>query len=226
MSRASLVLLLVSGLRAQSPGDIFNKPPADVDEALRSRVAKFYQAHVDKKFRQADEYVAEDTKDFYYQANKPAYLEFQIDKILYQDNFTKAKATVKCKTYVPIPGFTEPVTVQIPSTWKLENGLWFWYVDQSLGRETPFGVMKPATGAQGGGPLPAMPSAEEVKKSLWKNVQADKNQVQLRAGEESSDEVTISSKMPGSISLRLDYAKMAGLEISLDREDIDRKSVV
>jgi len=88
MSRASLVLLLVSGLWAQSPADVFNKPPADVDEALRSRIAKFYQAHVDKKFRQADEYVAEDTKDFYYQANKPAYLEFHIDNVLYQVNFT------------------------------------------------------------------------------------------------------------------------------------------
>jgi len=220
MSRASLVLLLVSGLWAQSPADVFNKPPADVDEALRSRIAKFYQAHVDKKFRQADEYVAEDTKDFYYQANKPAYLEFEIDKILYQDNFTKAKAIVKCKTYVPIPGFNEPVMVQIPSTWKLENGLWFWYVDQSLGRETPFGVMKPANGAQGGGPLPAMPSAEEIKRNLWKNVQADKNQVQLRAGEESSDEVTISSKMPGSISLRLDYTKIPGFAVSLDHVEL------
>jgi hypothetical protein len=220
MSRASVVLLLVSGLWAQSPGDRLNKPPSDVDEALRSRIAKFYQAHVDKKFRQADEYVAEDTKDFYYQANKPSYLEFQIDKILYQDNFTKAKAVVKCKTFVPIPGFNEPVMVQIPSTWKIENGLWFWYVDQSLGRETPFGVMKPANGAAGGGPLPAMPSAQELQASLWKNVRADKNQVQLRAGEESSDEVTISSKMPGSISLRLDYVKMAGLEVSLDRVEL------
>ena len=221
MSRATVVLLLVSGLWAQTPGEIFNKPPADVDEALRSRIAKFYQAHVDKKFRQADEYVAEDTKDFYYQSNKPAYLEFQIDKILYQDNFTKAKAIVKCKTYVPIPGFTEPVVVQIPSAWKLENGLWFWYVDQSLGRETPFGVMKPAPGATpSGGSLPAMPSPQELQMSLWKNVQADKSQVQLRAGQESSDEVTISSKMPGSISLRLDYTKIPGFAVSLDHVEL------
>src|SRR5712692_6584417 len=99
MSRASLALLLVSALWAQTPGDRFNKPPADVDEALRSRIAKFYQAHVDKKFRQADEYVAEDTKDFYYEASKPAYLDFEIKSIAYSDNFTKANVVVHCKTY-------------------------------------------------------------------------------------------------------------------------------
>ena len=221
MSRASVVLLLVSGLWAQSPGDRLNKPPSDVDEALRSRIAKFYQAHVDKKFRQADEYVAEDTKDFYYEASKPAYLDFEIKSIAYSDNFTKAKVVVHCKTWLPIPGLTEPALAPIPSTWKLEKGQWFWYVDQSLGRETPFGIMKPGPGAKGaGGPIPAIPSLEEAQASLWKNVRADKNQVQLRSGEESSDEVTISSKMPGSISLRLDYVKMAGLEVSLDRAEL------
>jgi len=221
MSRASLALLLVSGLWAQTPGDVFNKPPADVDEALRDRVAKFYQAHVDKKFRQADQYVAEDTKDFYYEANKPSYLGFEIKSVAYSDNFTRAKVIVSCKTWLPIPGLTEPVMAPTPSTWKLEKGQWVWYVDQSLGRDTPFGRMKPAAGAApSGGPLPAMPSPQELQMSLWKNVQADKSQVQLRAAKESSDEVTISSKMPGSISLRLDYAKMPGLEVSLDREEL------
>ena len=44
--------------------------------------------------------------------------------------------------------------------------------------------------------------------SLWKNVQADKSHVQLRAGQESSDEVTISSKMPGSISFNWETGRM------------------
>ena len=204
-----------------SPGELFNKPPADVDEALRDRIGKFYQAHVDKKFRQADQYVAEDTKEFYYEANKPAYLGFEIRSIAYSDNFTRAKAIVACKTHVPIPGFSEPVMAPIPSTWKIENGQWVWYVDQSMGRDTPFGRMKPAEGATAsGGGLPAMPSGPELQASLWKNVKADKNQVQLQAGEESSGEVTISSKMPGSISLRLDYSKMPGLDVSLDRAEL------
>src|SRR5437762_142795 len=115
MSRVFLFFLLVSGLRAQTPGNLFDKAPADVDAALRERIAKFYQAHVDKKPRLAEPYVAEDTKDFFYETNKPGYLAYEIDSISYSDNFTKAKAIVKCKMYVPMPGFTEPLMVPTPS---------------------------------------------------------------------------------------------------------------
>jgi hypothetical protein len=211
MSRAFPFLLLVSAMCAQPP---------DVDQALRDRITKFYQAHVDRKLiRQADQYVAEDSKDFFYEANKPTYLEFHIDKITYSDDFTKAKAIVNCKTYFMVPGFADkPMMVPIPSTWKVENGQWFWYFDQKRGRETPFGLLKPA---EGGGPasLPSVNSGVDIQ-TLWKSVRADKSSVQLSADRESSSEVTISSKMPGAISLRLDYAKIPGLEVALDREEL------
>jgi hypothetical protein len=221
MSRVFLFLLLVSGSWAQTPGNLLDKAPPDVDEALRDRITRFYQAHVDRKLiRQADQYVAEDTKDFFFESNKPNYLEFKIDKIIYSENFTKAKAIVNCKMIVPMPGFgNTPMTVPAPSTWKIENGQWVWYVDQTLGRETPFGRMKPAEGATPGGGLPSLASGPDIQ-ALWKSVRADKNSVQLSASQESSDEVTISNKMPGSISLRLDYAKTQGLEIGLDRTEL------
>src|SRR5262249_47027118 len=151
------------------------------------------------------------------EAMKPAYMAFEIKNISYSDNFTKAKAIVICKVRVPMPDFTEPVMIPTPSTWKLENGQWFWYVDQSQGRETPFGRMKPASEAPpGGGVLPPISSGPNIQ-ALWNNVRVDKNVVQLRAGEESSNEVIISNKMPGSINLRLDYSKTPGLAVSLDK---------
>lgn len=220
MSRAYLALLLLSGLWAQTPGDFFEKAPPDVDEALRDRITKFYQAHVDKKFRQADQYVAEDTKDFYYEANKPAYLGFEIERITYSDHFTKAKAIVKCKMRVMIPGFSEnPMMVPIPSTWKVENGQWFWYVDQKLGRETPFGVMKPGPGPSSGGGIPSLASGPTVE-SVRNSVRADKKSVQLSAKTGSSDQVTISSKLPGNASLQLDAPQTTGLDIVLDRTEL------
>jgi len=212
MSRAFPFLLLVSALCAQPP---------NVDQALRERITKFYQAHVDRKLiRQADQYVAEDSKDFFYEANKPTYLEFHIDKITYSDDFTKAKAIVNCKMFVMMPGFTDtPMTVPAPSTWKVENGLWVWYVDQKLGRETPFGRMKPAEGAPAACSAPPLASGPDIQ-ALWKSVRADKNSVGLSAGQGSSGEVTISSKMPGSVSLRIDYAKTPGLTVALDRTEL------
>ncbi len=220
MSRAYLALLLVSCLEAQNPGSFFDKAPPDVEEALRARITAFYQAHVDKKFRQADEYVAADTKDFYYEANKPAYLAFEIGKITYSDNFTKARAVVTCKIRFMIPGFgDDPVMAPVPSTWKLESGQWYWYVDQKAGRETPFGVMKAQEGVSSAGGFPSLAAAPSVD-ALWKNVQADKNSVQLSAREPSSDLVTISNKMPGNVWLQIDAPKTAGLEVSLDRGEL------
>src|SRR5262249_9883193 len=171
MSRAFPVLLLVSTMCAQPP---------EVDQALRERITRFYQAHVDRKLiRQADQYVAEDSKDFFYEANKPTYLEFHIDKITYSDDFTKAKAIVNCKMFVMMPGFTDkPMTVPSPSTWKIENGQWVWYVDQKLGRETPFGRMKPAEGAPSAAGVPSLASGPDIQ-ALWKSVRADKSSVSL-----------------------------------------------
>jgi hypothetical protein len=192
-----------------------------VDAALRQRITRFYQDHVDGKFRQAERYVAEDTKDFYYEANKPTYLAFRIDQILYSENFTRAKAIVICNTRFNMPGFEgKSIDAPVPSTWKLESGEWFWYVDQSSGRETPFGRMRPlkeGTPAPGG--LPSMANAPTVE-SLWKAVKADKNVATLNAKQASTDEVTISSTLPGVVKLRLDVATLAGLKVELDRSEL------
>ena len=52
-----------------------------------------------------------------------------------------------CEQYVLIPGFADkPLKVPTPSTWKLVDGKWFWYVDAQAVRKTPFGEVKPGTG--------------------------------------------------------------------------------
>src|SRR5580704_5428331 len=162
MSRAVLAFLLVSSLAAQTPGNVFDKAPPEVDAALRDRISKFFQAHVD--------------------GNKPHYLDFRIDTITYSDHFTKAKAVVFCKQRILMPGFAEhPVDLPTPSTWKLENGQWYWYVDQSNGSSLPFGLVEPPSGTAQGARAPktlSMSSGPSVQ-TLWNSVRADKNTVQL-----------------------------------------------
>ena len=34
---------------AQTPADLFNRPPVEVDRALRARITEFYQDHVEGK---------------------------------------------------------------------------------------------------------------------------------------------------------------------------------
>src|SRR5664280_2888317 len=119
MLRFILLAIFATGSFAQNPGDAFNKPPADVDQVLRARITEFYDLHVKGEFRKAEAWVAEDTKDIYYTSNKTKYLSFEIGRIDYSDNFTRAKATVLCEQNIMLPGFLgKPMKVQIPSTWK------------------------------------------------------------------------------------------------------------
>lgn len=220
MVRFLLCLWAISGL-APTPADLFNKPPSGVDEALRARMNEFYQLHTEGKFRQAESLVADDTKDFYYGVNKTKCISFEIARIDYSDEFTRAKATVLCEQIVPMPGFMDkPLKVPTPSYWKIVDGKWFWYMDPQVLRQTPFGAAKaPATSASQGGAPPAVkiPSAEEMK-FIFTQVKADRQQVELAAGQ--TQEVTITNGAPGPMTLVVYDAPPAGVEATLDRTEL------
>ena len=217
MFRCVAFLLWGGVCLAQTPADLFNKPPAGVDEALRARIKAFYQAHVDGKPRQAEKLVAEDTKDFFYNGNKPKYLNFEIQRIDYSEGFTRAKATVLCEQYVMIPGFTDkPMKVPTPSTWKLVDGEWYWYIDPDSLNETPFGKMKAGPG-DSSGPR-SLPNAQDMNTIFRQvtegQVKVDTKAVNLKAGETGT--VTITNTAQGQMSLALTGA-LAGVDVKLDR---------
>jgi hypothetical protein len=215
MIRPLALLVCSAYCFAQAPADLFNKPPADVDRALRARISEFYQDHVDGKFRQADALVAEDTKDFYFASNKPKYLSFEIQRIDYSEGFTRAKATILCEQYVMMPGFAnKPLKVPTPSTWKLVDGQWYWYVDQNELRKTPFGTMQPGPGTPSG--LPAVPSGKALA-FIFTQVKADKSVVSLKPGIE--EQVTITNGAQGLVSLEL-TGKLPGVDVKLDRMNL------
>jgi hypothetical protein len=191
-------------------------PPADVDQALRARITAFYQMHVDGRFRQADAYVAEDTKDFYYIANKPKYMSFQIANIDYSEDFTRAKATILCEQVLMIPGFMDkPMKVPTPSLWKLEAGKWCWWVDQNAFRQTPFGTMKPGTGTAAA-PLPQAPPGPAEMGFVLQGVKLEKQEVVLKSGEDSSAQVAIANTLSGVVNLSVSGA-VPGVDATLDR---------
>ena len=215
MFRFPACALFVAAVFAQSPADLFQKAPPDVDEALRGRIREFYQDHVDGRFRQAEQLVAEDTKDFFYSSKKQKYLSFEINRIDYSEDFTKAKAVIIIETFLPIIGMAQkPIKAPVGSTWKIENGKWCWYVDQSDLMQTPFGTMKAGNGKAG--PAPALPRGSELA-TLFSAVKADRSAVTL---DSSPQQVTITNGMPGAITLLLTNAKIPGLEVSLDRASL------
>ncbi len=206
---------------AQNPADLLQKAPPDVDEALRARIKLFYQAHVDGKFRAADQVVAEDSKDVFFSMEKRRYKRFEILQIQYSDNFTKAKALLTCTTDFQAPMMQAPVQVDIPMTslWKIENGQWFWYVDNVKpdrgGPAVPSPVLNPQAG-----PPPAVPAMPADPSQLLNLVTADKKEVRLDCAAGEPAEVKILNRMPGQVRLELDKGRYSSLDLKLEPETL------
>ena len=214
MFRLPVVALFAAVLFAQDPSELFHKPPADVDKALRARVSEFFELHVKGDFRRAEALVAEDTKDFFYDNNKPRYLSFEISKIKYNDDFTKAQVTVMCEQYIRFPGFPNtPMKVPTPSTWKIEDGKWVWYVDQSQLNMSPMGIKMTPGPPTKDGPSPGIGSVPTLQQ-FYASFQADRDSVTLQPGGDA-EQVLISNKSPGSMTVHV-LAELAGVETKFD----------
>jgi hypothetical protein len=221
MIRLTLVALVCAGAAlAQNASDVFNKPPDEVDRALRARINEFYEDHVQGKFREAESLVADDTKEFFYDHDKPRYLNFSIQRIDYSDNFTKAKATILCEQYVMFPGFAnKPVKIPTPSTWKVVDGKWYWYVDPESLRQSPFGRMTAGT-APASGPAPSPSAIPSGFGFVMKQVKAEPESVELARG--GSAEVTITNAAPGPMTVAV-AGRPPGVEAQLAHTEISGK---
>ena len=214
MRRIALLALFAASGFAQDTAELFNRAPKSVDDALRARIDEFYQFHKNREFRKAEALVAEDTKDFFYNHDKPEVLGFEISRIEYSDGYTRAKATVLVEQRVNFPGFGgKLMKIPTPSYWKIEDGKWFWYVDEAKLNETPFGVMKagpPSSDSSVAGTMSNLPSNVD---ELMNQIHADKSALTLAPGE--TGHVTIDNAMKGPVPLTI-QGKVEGIEATLD----------
>jgi hypothetical protein len=202
-----------------TPTDVFQKAPPHVDEALRSRISQFLQAHVDGKYRIANELVADDSKDMYFAMEKHRYLGFDIAKIDYTDNFTKATVVASVEVnWRPSARFpASRVKAPYKMLWKVENGEWFWYSVDTGKWDTPFGTMNFKSGQEQSDP--AAQVIAQIKsmdgKAILNQIQASKNDVSLRSYEPSSDSVEITNGLPGVVTLVIEPPPVTGLTMKV-----------
>ncbi len=219
---AALMLAAGGFLAAQPASDLLEKAPPHIDKALRERVRFFYQAHVDGKFRLADQVVHEDSKDAFFAADKRRYKDFDIIKINYEQNFTKARVVVAVKTDFFMPGAGRmPVTIPLTTLWKYDDGTWWWYVEPHSpeeGTETPFGIMKPGSEAESSSPfqkLQNMPGANAIRSQ----VKVSGTSVTLKCGEGGdTGEIVVSNGMPGVLKLQLSMPEAEGFSAHVENE--------
>jgi len=227
---APVLPLALGFVCAQEAGNIFEKAPPDVDEALRARVIRFYQAFVQGKFRQADAFVAEDSKDVFFAMEKKQYKACEVGTITYSDNFTKARAVTSCDTKYFMMGREIPIKLPISSEWILQDGEWYWHVvpmSERTTMDTPFGPVKvppvkpgeeappPAVAAP-----PARPDPAVLLGQLRKAVKVDRDSIDINPTKASTDEIHVSNSMPGSVTLTVDSGGIDGLSVKPAKVEI------
>ena len=218
-----------AGQSANRNGDpaFFSQPPAGVDEALRKRVDEFYGCYVTGEFRKAYQYVADDSKDTYFESEKTRYKRFKISRIDYADNYTRAKVMIAADIDFKFQGQVFPTTAPFVANWKFENGNWYWYtVARAAGEkvESPFGPMYankdqptgesktqgssgPVTASQATAQMRAMPTVLDPV-------------VSLNSQNSYSNSMRIVNPSPKPMKLQIKVKDTPGLTVSPDALEI------
>ncbi len=224
--RSVVLSCLPSLLMAQGGfDDLFQKAPPHLDKALRDRLAIFYQAHQDGKFRLADTVVHEDSKEIFFGAEKPRFRGWKIVIVSYEENFTRAKAVIEVDTDFVFPGFGKMQVHQpLSSTWKFDKGEWWWYVVPADCKSSPFGQMckGPDTPASSGlGLSDIFNSHQMTPDQLRGKIAVDRTEVTLSSHEPSVETVTITNKWENPVNLSLGNTDTPNLGVVLDKTFID-----
>ena len=190
-------------------------PPAGTsEEALRARVAEFFQDFVDGKFRAADALVADDSKEVFFAEEKIRYKFCSVGRIHIEPDGQKATAVTSCGTMWAFHGQRIPTTRPMTTNWKIQNGQWFWYAVAFDGQvKTPFGKMKVDPNGEHQSPIPSDPGA--MVPGMLSGVRANKTSVTIDPSQPAHEEVEITNALQGSVRLSLIQHQIPGLKIEL-----------
>lgn len=203
--------------------------PPEVDQTLRARVNQFFQYHVEggASLRKAMEMVADETKDVYFASGKLQVVKYQIKEVEYNGDFTQAKVSLDVSRNVVFVGQVSEVTQTMPTTWKIEDGKWMWYLDKSILQNSMTDVPMVGTAtATPGAPPPDLSKPESVAalaESILRPSSVDKQSVSLRWGQASEDTVVFLNSHPG-VELELGgWPDVPGLSIVVDKATLQAK---
>jgi hypothetical protein len=224
MYRFLSLIVFASLLPAQTPN--LDKPPQDVDDALRGRIKQFYDLHVAGKYRQAEQVVAEESKDDFYVLSKPDLKAYKIGNIEYSDKFTKAKVVIIGSMPIMLPMAAGKIMdMPFASYWKVENGIWCWYYNKEVSRNTPFGRVqeKPKTdSAPAPTSLPTAPDPQALMAQLQSALKIDRTRIEVTPTKPETIKVTNTLPGPASLSVACPYRPLSetGIIAKLDKKDL------
>lgn len=141
--------------------------------------------------------VAEESKDKWFASEKIRYGNFEIGKIEFNENETRAKVIVLAETTMRVRDSRFTGKAPMVSNWMIENGEWRYFI-------------------------PADDHGIEARKvripkpnELLGKVTASKNEVRLCSCGEPVFDVIIQNAMPGEVQLILEPVDVPGLRVTL-----------
>lgn len=224
----SLLLILALSLPGVALSQFEQSAPEELVSSLTARVSAFYGAFQAGQFRQAENFVDEESKELYYNVQKSRIMGHEIKSITWADDFRSARVMIVAMSIVPMVG-NKPVPVPVGGMWKLIDGEWYLHLTPPDKRRTPFGIAKPSTAAGLGQPtgtmIPqggdvAVPSIAEMHKMM----SLDQSKVVFPAGLTAAAVKTIglTSHAPAGFILRVETAGSVpnGLTVQIDPQDV------
>jgi hypothetical protein len=209
-------LIFCGALLAGNPAPTESK----TDAALRKAATNFYTLLVQHKYREAEDYIAPESRDAYYEAEKPSIQDFAILKITVDPSGKSAIVSVSSHSKVRRPMFTGEITLKTgqESHWVLQNGKWLWVIQTGGAMQTPFGPMRVnADQAQGTGlDLKAAIAKGPKPTSLPAPYAVDKREVTLPAGS-TPQVITITNKLTGPTKISFQIAGGSGFDCTLKK---------
>jgi hypothetical protein len=220
------LLLFAFGLTGQDT--LFDKAPPAIDAALRARVKEFYDAHVEKRTVEVFDMVAKDSRQVFFDMEKPFMRSYEIKHVKYSENFTKAVVLVSIDTDLVMLGFgRQKVIMPLQSMWKIVDGQWMWYVepyDPEKGVKTPFGVMHRGKEESDADPkqsvlagLASAPTLEKIQSAVKQSAE----RVELSSHRPSSAEVILTNTFAGKVQLGLEVEDLPGLTVKIDKLELE-----
>jgi hypothetical protein len=199
-------------------------PDQKAEEArVAERAKRFYELLVGGKARASEEFVCAASKDEYYAAPKTKPLGAEVGRVqIDPDGKTALVLTmVEDEHILPLAGQKRVMKMSTPTTWKLENGQWCYYLEpapQKTAAEPAKPPVDPADLARLGQPPPGVKPADLPQ--LAHRVTASKQQFKLPGDADGKDEIVITNGLNGPVKLVFGCRKVPGLECKSDKESI------
>jgi hypothetical protein len=230
MMRSALPLLLTLAASAAWAQDLGRKAPAEIDDALKTRVSSFYQHFQKGEFRQAESFLDEASRDLFYNSKKNRILDFKIQTVDYADDFRTANVLVVCKTIIAMLG-SEPLNMPLNSDWRFNEGEWWLHLTEhqrpaGADAASPFGPMSFSQDvAQPGsnfGPQGAtmQPPTIESLASMYR-ISTDTLTFPKNAKEPVTRSMTVKSASVGRLSVEQTSGPIEGITVNIESGEIE-----